>query len=197
MAKDKKLVEAITAMEDDFAQWYTDVVKKAELADYSSVRGCMILRPNGYAIWENIQKVLDAKFKETGVENVAMPMFIPESLLKKEEDKKVINIVNISDIKLYNNKVQVHQKNTEVYIQTIKNNFTIKFDNAIEAVKFVTKVTDVVTGTTMSDRGVKKVKNAFDKVDDVLGFDTRGTVKGVIENGITGTLLKGIKRKDK
>ena len=78
MAKDKKLVEAITAMEDDFAQWYTDVVKKAELADYSSVRG--------YAIWENIQKVLDAKFKETGVENVAMPMFIPESLLKKEED---------------------------------------------------------------------------------------------------------------
>ena len=86
MVKDKKLVEAITAMEDDFAQWYTDVVKKAELADYSSVRGCMILRPNGYAIWENIQKVLDAKFKETGVENVAMPMFIPESLLKKEED---------------------------------------------------------------------------------------------------------------
>ena len=116
------------------------------------------------------------------------------SLLKKEENKKVINIVNISDIKLYNNKVQVHQKNTEVYIQTIKNNFTIKFDNAIEAVKFVT---DAVTGTTMSDRGVKKVKNAFDKVDDVLGFDTRGTVKGVIENGITGTLLKGIKRKDK
>ena len=86
MAKDKKLVEAITAMEDDFAQWYTDVVKKAELADYSSVRGCMILRPNGYAIWENIQKVLDAKFKETGVENVAMPMFIPESLLNKEKD---------------------------------------------------------------------------------------------------------------
>lgn len=119
------------------------------------------------------------------------------SLLKKEEDKKVINIVNISDIKLYNNKVQVHQKNSEVYIQTIKNNFTIKFDNAIEAVKFVTKVTDAVTGTTMSDRGIKKVKNAFDKVDDVLGFDTRGTVKGVIENGITGTLLKGIKRKDK
>lgn len=86
MAKEKKLVEAITAMEDDFAQWYTDVVKKAELVEYSSVRGCMILRPNGYAIWENIQKVLDAKFKETGVENVAMPMFIPESLLQKEKD---------------------------------------------------------------------------------------------------------------
>ncbi|MDO5291192.1 MAG: proline--tRNA ligase [bacterium] len=82
----KKLVEAITPMADDFAQWYTDVVKKAELIDYSSVRGCMIFRPNGYALWENIQKNLDAKFKETGVENVYMPMFIPESLLQKEKD---------------------------------------------------------------------------------------------------------------
>lgn len=86
MAKEKKLVEAITSMEVDFAQWYTDVVKKAELIDYSSVRGCMILRPAGYAIWENIQKQLDARFKETGVENVYMPMFIPESLLQKEKD---------------------------------------------------------------------------------------------------------------
>ena len=86
MAQEKKLVEAITSMEEDFAQWYTDVVKKAELIDYSSVRGCMILRPNGYAIWENIQKQMDARFKETGVENVYMPMFIPESLLQKEKD---------------------------------------------------------------------------------------------------------------
>lgn len=86
MAKEKKLVEAITSMEEDFAQWYTDVVKKAELIDYSSVRGCMILRPNGYAIWENIQKELDARFKASGVENVYMPMFIPESLLEKEKD---------------------------------------------------------------------------------------------------------------
>lgn len=86
MAKEKKLVEAITSMEEDFAQWYTDVVKKAELIDYSSVRGCVILRPNGYAIWENIQKALDSRFKATGVENVYMPMFIPESLLQKEKD---------------------------------------------------------------------------------------------------------------
>ena len=86
MAKEKKLVEAITSMEEDFAQWYTDVVKKAELIDYSSIRGCMILRPNGYAIWENIQKELDRIFKGTGVENVYMPMFIPESLLQKEKD---------------------------------------------------------------------------------------------------------------
>ncbi len=86
MSKDKKLVEAITSMEDDFAQWYTDVVKKAELIDYSSVKGCMIIKPAGYAIWELIQKQLDADFKATGVENVYMPMFIPESLLEKEKD---------------------------------------------------------------------------------------------------------------
>ena len=86
MAKEKKLVESITSMSEDFAQWYTDVVTKAELVEYSGVRGCMIIRPNGYAIWENIQKELDARFKATGVENVYMPMFIPESLLQKEKD---------------------------------------------------------------------------------------------------------------
>lgn len=86
MANDKKLVEAITDMEVDFPQWYTDVVKKADLVDYSSVKGCMIIRPYGYAIWELIQKQLDERFKETGHENVYMPMFIPESLLQKEKD---------------------------------------------------------------------------------------------------------------
>lgn len=86
MAKDKKFVEDITPMNEDFAQWYTDVVKKAELMRYSSVKGCMMILPAGYAIWENIQKNLDAKFKATGVENVYMPMFIPESLLNKEKD---------------------------------------------------------------------------------------------------------------
>ena len=86
MAKDKKLVEQITSMEEDFAQWYTDVVVKAELISYSNTRGCMILRPRGYAIWENVQKELDRRFKETGVENVYLPMLIPESLLQKEKD---------------------------------------------------------------------------------------------------------------
>ena len=86
MAKDKKMVEAITSMEEDFAQWYTDVVKKADLIDYTSVKGCMAIKPAGYAIWENIQHELDRRFKETGVENVYMPMLIPESLLQKEKD---------------------------------------------------------------------------------------------------------------
>ncbi|MBQ7333202.1 MAG: proline--tRNA ligase [Clostridia bacterium] len=82
----KKLVQEITSMDEDFAKWYTDIVKKADLIDYSSVKGCMIIRPYGYAIWENIQKILDERFKETGVENVYMPMFIPESLLTKEKE---------------------------------------------------------------------------------------------------------------
>ena len=82
----EKMVKAITSMDEDFAKWYTDVVTKAELIDYSSVKGCMIIRPYGYAIWENIQKILDGMFKESGHENVYMPMFIPESLLQKEKD---------------------------------------------------------------------------------------------------------------
>ncbi len=86
MAKNEKMVEQITSMDVDFAQWYTDVVKKAELADYSGVKGCMVIRPYGYAIWEAIQRDLDARFKALGHENVYMPMFIPESLLQKEKD---------------------------------------------------------------------------------------------------------------
>ena len=86
MADQKKMVDEITAMDVDFAKWYTDVVKKAELVDYSGVKGCMVIRPYGYAIWENIQRDLDARFKALGHENVYMPMFIPESLLQKEKD---------------------------------------------------------------------------------------------------------------
>ena len=86
MAQDKKMVTQITSMDENFAQWYTDICKKADLIDYSSVKGCMIIRPYGYAIWENIQKILDTRFKELGHENVYMPMFIPESLLQKEKD---------------------------------------------------------------------------------------------------------------
>ena len=86
MADKKKMVEAITSRDTDFAKWYTDIVKKAELVDYSGVKGCMVIRPYGYAIWENIQADLDRRFKEKGHENVYMPMFIPESLLQKEKD---------------------------------------------------------------------------------------------------------------
>ena len=84
--ENKKMVEAITGRDVDFAKWYTDIVKKAEMADYSGIKGCMVIRPYGYAIWENIQSDLDRRFKETGAENVYMPLFIPESLLQKEKD---------------------------------------------------------------------------------------------------------------
>ncbi len=86
MAKDQRQVESITNMDVDFAQWYTDVCTKAELIDYTSVKGMFIYRPYGYAIWENIQKELDRRFKETGHENVYLPVLIPESLLQKEKD---------------------------------------------------------------------------------------------------------------
>lgn len=87
MAKNNnKQVTAITSMNEDFAKWYTDICKKAELIEYTSVKGCMVIRPYGYAIWENIQRILDTMFKELGHENVCMPMFIPESLLNKEKD---------------------------------------------------------------------------------------------------------------
>ena len=86
MAKDQRQVDSITNMDVDFAQWYTDVCTKAELIDYTSVKGMFIYRPYGYAIWENIQKELDRRFKETGHENVYLPVLIPESLLQKEKD---------------------------------------------------------------------------------------------------------------
>ncbi|MCF0146371.1 MAG: proline--tRNA ligase [Eubacterium sp.] len=86
MAKEKKLVEQITSREENFAQWYTDVVIKANLIAYSNIKGFMVIKPAGYAIWEQIQSHLDARFKQTGVENVSMPLLIPESLLQKEKD---------------------------------------------------------------------------------------------------------------
>ncbi|HWO74552.1 MAG TPA: proline--tRNA ligase [Bacillus sp. (in: firmicutes)] len=86
MKESKEFVKSVTAMDEDFAQWYTDIVTKADLVDYSSVRGSMIIRPYGYALWENIKQELDNRIRETGHQNVYMPLFIPESLLQKEKD---------------------------------------------------------------------------------------------------------------
>ncbi|NLI20739.1 MAG: proline--tRNA ligase [Clostridiales bacterium] len=88
MAKqeEKKFVEHITPRSEDFSQWYTDVILQSELVDYAPVRGCMVIRPYGYAIWERIQQEMDRRFKETGHQNVYMPMLIPESLLLKEAE---------------------------------------------------------------------------------------------------------------
>lgn len=80
------MAERITPRAQDFAQWYSDIITHAKLADYSPVRGCLVLRPNGYALWEVVQRDLDKRFRETGHRNAYFPMFIPESLLKKEKD---------------------------------------------------------------------------------------------------------------
>ena len=82
----KEFVKDITNIDENFAQWYTDIVLKAELADYTAVKGFISIRPYGYEIWENIQNYADKKFKEHGVKNVSMPVLIPESLLNKEEE---------------------------------------------------------------------------------------------------------------
>ena len=82
----KEQVRDITSRDVDFATWYTDIVKKADLVDYSSVKGSMIIRPYGYAIWENIKSELDQEFKRLGHQNIQMPMFIPESLLNVEKE---------------------------------------------------------------------------------------------------------------
>ena len=122
---------------------------------------------------------------------------LPKKGLLKNKNEEIENdYISLDKVKIYNGKVQVNQKGTEVFIQTTENNFTITFDGILEAMKFVTKITNAITKTTISDRGTEKVKNALNKVDDVLGFDTRETVKGVIENGITGTLLTGIGKRN-
>ena len=86
MKNDKQFVKDITNIDENFPQWYTDIVLKAELADYTDVKGFIAIRPYGYAIWENIQNYADKKFKEHGVKNISMPVLIPESLLNKEKD---------------------------------------------------------------------------------------------------------------
>ena len=86
MSNKKEFVQEITNIDEDFAQWYTDIVLKADLADYTDVKGFIAIKPYGYAIWENIQKYEDDRFKEYGVKNISMPLLIPESLLMKEKD---------------------------------------------------------------------------------------------------------------
>lgn len=86
MAKDKQFVTEITPQQEDFSRWYIDVIKKAELMDYAPVRGCIVFRPDGYELWENIQRDLDRRFKETGHRNAYFPLLIPESFFQKEKE---------------------------------------------------------------------------------------------------------------
>lgn len=118
-----------------------------------------------------------------------------KGFLKKELELK--DIMNLNEIKIHNDKPQISQKGSEVNIQSINKNIKLTFDGMIKANKFVTKVVDSITGTTITERSTTKIKGAINTVDDVLGINTRETIKGVVENGITGTLLKGIKKNKK
>lgn len=114
-----------------------------------------------------------------------------------KKQKELIDIINLSDIKTFNGEVQCKQKFNELIIQTNKKNFSLLFNGLIEAKKVNTIIINAVTGTTMAERGSEKVKGAFNIVDETLGLDTRGIAKGIFENGIKGTIINGIKKKDK
>ena len=116
-----------------------------------------------------------------------------KGIFKKE--KELVDVVTLEQVKIYNDTAQIKQKASEVEIQTIAKNLTIIFSGMLEARKFTGKIIDATTGTTVAKRSSNKIKDAFNIVDDTLGLDTRGTIKGVLENGIKGTILNGIARK--
>ena len=118
-----------------------------------------------------------------------------KGLIKKELE--LIDVLPLENIKFYNDEAQVKQKSNAVEIQTTEENLTIVFSGVFEAKKFAGKVVDVVTGTTFAKRSSDKVKSAFELVDETLGLDTRGAIRGFLEKGVKGTILTGIgKKKD-
>lgn len=116
-----------------------------------------------------------------------------KGIFKKE--RELVDTISLENIKIYNNEAQIKQKGTDVTIQTVEKNITLSFSGILDARKFTGKIIDAVTGTTLAKRSSNKIKDAFNMVDDTLGLDTRGTIKGVLENGVKGTLLNGIKKK--
>lgn len=118
-----------------------------------------------------------------------------KGLIKKT--KELIDIIPLDKIKIYNDSVQIKQKINELQVQTLDKNFSIYANGILEAKKIITKIIDTITGTTISERGSKKISGAIDLVDETLGLNTRDTVKAVLENGIKGTLINGIKNKKK
>ena len=116
-----------------------------------------------------------------------------KGLFKKE--RELVDIIMLENVKIYNDTAQIKQKISEVEMQTVEKNLTLEFSGMLEARKFTGKIVDAVTGTTLAKRGSNKIKDAFSMVDDTLGLDTRGTIKGVLENGVKGTILNGIGKK--
>ena len=116
-----------------------------------------------------------------------------KGIFKKE--RELVDTISLENIKIYNNEAQIKQKGADVTIQTVEKNIPLSFSGILDARKFTGKIIDAVTGTTLAKRSSNKIKDAFNMVDDTLGLDTRGTIKGVLENGVKGTLLNGIKKK--
>ena len=116
-----------------------------------------------------------------------------KGLLRKE--RELVDIIPLESVKFYNETAQIKQKGSEVEVQTAEKNLRIVFSSMIEARKFTGKMVDAVTGTTLAKRSSDKIKDAFEMIDDTLGFDTRGAIKGVLEQGIKGTILNGIGKK--
>ena len=116
-----------------------------------------------------------------------------KGLFKKE--RELTDMIPLEDIKFYNDAVQVKQKGSDVEIQTISKNITVSFSGMLDARKFTSKIVNAATGKTLARRSSDKIKGAFEMIDDTLGVDTRGTIKGVLENGVAGTLLNGIRKK--
>ena len=116
-----------------------------------------------------------------------------KGFFKKEIE--LLDTISLKEVKLYNDVAQIKQKGNSVELQTVGKNITLLFSGMIEARKFAGKAVDATTGTTLAKRSADKVKNAFDIIDDTLGLDTRGAIKGMLEQGVKGTIINGIKKK--
>ena len=116
-----------------------------------------------------------------------------KGIFKKE--RELVDVIMLETVKFYNNAAQIKQKNDTVEVQTTDKNIALVFSGMLEARKFTGKIVDAVTGTTLAKRSSDKIKDAFGMVDDTLGLDTRGTIKGILENGVKGTLRNGIGKK--
>lgn len=114
-----------------------------------------------------------------------------KGFFKKEIE--ITDTIFLEQVKIYNEVAQIKQKGDSVAIQTTDKNITLSFSGVLEARKFTNKAIDAVTGTTLAKRSSNKIKNAFEMIDDTLGLDTRETIKGVLEQGIKGTIINGIK----
>ena len=116
-------------------------------------------------------------------------------LFKKE--RELIDILPLESVKVYNDIAQIKQKGATVEVQTVDKNLSIVFSGMLDARKFTGKIVDTVTGISLARRGCNKIKDAFDIIDDTLGLDTRGAIKGILENGVKGTIINGFGKRSK